>query len=131
MGWLQRPRGLSPVARHDSDSRGQRLPRTYGGNDAGSIAGDDIDDKVLKHYFTYSKLLAASHPDLLVEVTLKGLLGELPDDQEEREDREAAEASERRRQAEAKPEAERTTEDNRYLDVGIGYIGHRFRAIRR
>lgn len=66
----------------------------------------------------FSPILASTHPELLVELTLKHLKEELPDDKVARERKEMEESRKRREEARAKPEAERTERDKAILKGG-------------
>lgn len=76
------------------------------------IASEQLRSDKFEDIVVFAPLLATTHAGLLVEFTLKHLMEELPDDKAAREREEAARAAERRRKALAKPEAERTREDN-------------------
>ncbi|GFO67798.1 hypothetical protein GMLC_13770 [Geomonas limicola] len=65
---------------------------------------------------TFSPILARSHPMLLVELTLKHMLRELPEEQKARELKEYEQAIEQRNRAQEKPPGERTREDDLALD---------------
>jgi len=71
-------------------------------------------------------VLAQSHPRLLVELTLKHLIEELPDDKVAREKAELGEATERRKQIRAKPESERTESEKLALSGGFPFFGRDF-----
>jgi hypothetical protein len=87
------------------------------------IDGEEIRDKRFKEVISFSPTLAQSHPTLLVELTLKHLREELPDDKVARHDEEARIASERRRRALAKPEAERDQIDKLAIEGIFSRIG--------
>lgn len=76
------------------------------------IASERLRSDKFEDIVAFAPLLATTHAGLLVELTLKHLMEELPDDKAAREREEAGRAAERRRKALAKPEAERTREDN-------------------
>ena len=89
------------------------------------IESDRIRENKFEEIVTFSPTLAQSHPQLLVEFTLKHLRKELPDDKVARERRESASAARRRQRALAKPEAERTREDNIAVSGAFSFIGSR------
>lgn len=87
---------------------------------------DDMRDKLFKQVFTYAPVLSETHPDLLVDVALKYLREELPGDRVDRERTERDESAKRREAIRAKPESQRTPEENLFLDSvfhSIGYQG--------
>lgn len=72
----------------------------------------------------FSPILASTHPQLLVELTLKHLKEELPDDKVARECKEMEESRKRRDEARAKPESERTERDKAILKSdGFSHFG--------
>jgi hypothetical protein len=79
------------------------------------IASDRLRDEKYKEVIGFSLLLASTHPQLLVDLTLKHLKDELPDDQVARERQELRDSAERRKRALAKPEAERTKIDKQII----------------
>ena len=89
------------------------------------IAADRIREDKFEEIVTFSPTLAQSHPQLLVDFTLKHLMKELPDNKVARERREFASAARRRQRALAKPEAERTREDNIAVSGAFSVIGSR------
>ena len=77
------------------------------------IASERIRENKFEEIVAFSPTLAQSHPHLLVELTLKHVMEELPDDQVARERAEFERAAERRKRALAKPESERTRSTSR------------------
>jgi hypothetical protein len=90
------------------------------------IAWERIPEGAFDKIVAFSPVLAQSHPGLLVEVTLKHLFEELPDDNVERERAELEEAAERRKEIRAKPESERTESEELALSRDLPYFGHDF-----
>jgi hypothetical protein len=91
------------------------------------IASDRLRDKKYKEVIGFSSILASTHPQLLVDLTLKHLKDELPDDQVARERQEIRESAERRKRALAKPEAERTKIENLIIDgIFSPHMSHSF-----
>ena len=87
------------------------------------IASERLRDNKFKEIVDFSPILAGTHPQLLVNLTLKHLKGELPDDQVARERNEMQQASERRKKALAKPESERTRNDESIIASGFSRFG--------
>ena len=75
------------------------------------IGWERIPEKVFEEIVAFSPVLARSQPGLLVELTLKHLIEELPDDRLARERAQLEAAAERRKQIRAKPESERTRQE--------------------
>jgi hypothetical protein len=88
-----------------------------------SIARQRIREDTFGEIVAFSPTLALSHPQLLVEFTVRHLKEELPDDRVARERRESASAARRRQRALAKPEAKRTREDNIAISGAFSAIG--------
>src|SRR5271166_5559891 len=88
------------------------------------ISSQRIREDTFNGIVAFSRTLARSLPQLLVELTLTHLKEELPDNKVARERRELASAARRRKRALAKPETERTREDQ-FADSGaypfVGY----------
>lgn len=76
---------------------------------------DRIRDNVFYDIIVYAPVLAQSLPQSIVELSLAFLQEELPDEQVAREKQELHDAAERRKTILAKPEAERTRQDQRSL----------------
>ncbi len=87
------------------------------------IASERLRDNKFKEIVDFSPILAGTHPQLLVNLTLKHLKGELPDDQVVRERNEMQQAAERRKKALAKPESERTHNDELIIASGFSRFG--------
>lgn len=75
------------------------------------IAADRIRDETYEEIVGFSFVLARTHPELLVDLTLAHLKAELPDDQVAREQAELKAESERREVVQAKPAAARSDDD--------------------
>lgn len=88
------------------------------------LASEDIRDEKYREIITFAPTLAATHPGLLVDLTLKHLKEELPDDRSARERREIKEAAEFRRRVEEKSESERTPAEKRMLSFGGPHFHH-------
>ena len=84
-----------------------------------------IRDEVFHDIITFSPILAQSLPQSVVELSLTFLLKELPDEQVARERQELHNAAEWRKAALAKPEAERSRQDEMVLSgvLSLGTIG--------
>lgn len=87
------------------------------------IASERLRDDKFEEIVTFSPTLAVSHPHLLVELTLKHLREELPAEKVAREKAEADRATAQRKRAMAKPEAERTRDDNLIISGVFSRIG--------
>ena len=87
------------------------------------IASKHMREDRFEEIVAFAPILALSQPQLLVELTLKHLQEELPDDLVARERAEAARASEYRKRAQAKPANERTRDD----DLAISGVFSPFR----
>jgi hypothetical protein len=72
------------------------------------IASERLSDKKFSEVLPHSRTLAQSHADLLVDVALKHLKRELPQDSLDRERKEARAPAEYRKQIRAKPVEKRT-----------------------
>ncbi len=90
------------------------------------IAGEHLREKRFKEVVLFSPALASTHPQLLVDFTLKGLKRELPDDRVLRERDEMRHNTEAREKIRAKPEQERTRQEHMFLDGGFMRFGHSF-----
>jgi len=90
------------------------------------LAWDRVRENTFEEIVVFSPLLAQSHPSLLVELTLKHLIEELPDDRVARERVELEAAAEWRKQNGAKPESERTQNEKLALSGGFGFFGRDF-----
>jgi hypothetical protein len=90
------------------------------------IASDNLRDETFNEIIGFSPTVASTHAALLVDLTLKHLKEELPDDHAERMRKERAGAAEARRKALAKPEAERTRRDEMILAGGFSIFGSDF-----
>lgn len=88
------------------------------------IASESMREERFVEIISFSPTLARTHPVLLVELTLKHLREELPDERVAREEEEAHQSSEWRRRALAKPEDERTREDQLAIQGIFSWIGH-------
>jgi hypothetical protein len=88
-----------------------------------SISSRRIREDTFEEIVAFSPTLALSHPQLLVELALKHLKEELPDDRVERERRESLRAARLRQRALAKPQAKRTREDNIAISGAFSAIG--------
>jgi hypothetical protein len=94
-----------------------------------AIAAERVSDDDVKRIIDFSPILASTHPELLVELTLAHLKQELPDEQIERERQERQWAAEHRKEVLAKPESERTRHDelalsNMFHSIGSGFSHH-------
>jgi len=91
------------------------------------IASERLRGEKFKEIIDFSPTLAATHPQFLVDLALKHLREELPDARLVRERKEVRKAAEMRRRALAKPEPERTHNDNLIINGGFSGIGsHQF-----
>lgn len=91
------------------------------------IGSERLRDEKFKEIIDFSPTLAGTHPQLLVELTLKHLREELPKDRVARERKEMREAAERRKKVLAKPEAKRTHQENLIISGDFWPIGsHQF-----
>lgn len=90
------------------------------------IDRERVRDERFKELLRFSPILASIHPQLLVDFTFKHLRRELPDEQVERERRERERNAAARKRLLAKPEAERTRQEQAFLNSGFGYLGHSF-----
>lgn len=91
------------------------------------IGWERIHEKTFEEIVAFSPVLAQSHPTLLVEMTLKHLIKELPDDRVAREGAQLEAWAERRRQIRAKPENERTRQEKLALSGGFSMpVYHQF-----
>lgn len=90
------------------------------------IARERVRDERFKEVLQFSPRLAGTHPQLLVDITLKHLKRELPDEQVERERKERQRNAAARKRILAKPEAERTRQEQMFLNGGSTYLGHSF-----
>ena len=89
------------------------------------IASERLSDKKFAEVLPHSRTLAQSHSDLLVDVALKHLKRELPQDGLDRERKEARAAAKYRRQIRAKPAEERTKmEEFALSSLSAPIIGH-------
>lgn len=82
------------------------------------IGSERVHEKAFENIVAFSPVLAQSHPALLVELSLKYLTEELPDDRVARERSELEDAAEWRARIRAKPENERTEHEQRVLSSG-------------
>lgn len=90
------------------------------------IAGERLREDRFKEVVLFSTTLASTHPQLLVDFTLKGLKSELPDDRVRRERSEMRRNAEARERIRAKPEQERTRQEQMFLSGGFMPLGHSF-----
>ncbi len=90
------------------------------------IAGERLREERFKEVVLFSSTLASTHPQLLVDLTLKGLKRELPDDRVRRERTEMQHNAEARERIRAKPEHERSRREQMFLSVGSMHFGHSF-----
>lgn len=93
------------------------------------ITSKHIHDDAFRDIIAYSPVLAQSLPQSIVELSLAFLREELPDDQVAREEQELCEAVEWHNAVLAKPEAERTRQEQMALSFGpslqiIGDFSH-------
>ena len=89
------------------------------------IASERLSDEKFTEVVSHSPILAQSHPDLLVDLTLKQLKGELPQDTQDRLREEARSAAEYYRQIRAKPPEKRTKMEELALSTSsVAFIGH-------
>lgn len=87
------------------------------------IASKRLREDKFKEIIDFSPTLSGTHPQLLVDLTLKHLKEELPDDQVAREEKEMRTAAEMRKKALAKPESERTRRDNAIITGSFSPLG--------
>ena len=87
------------------------------------IGSKRLRSEKFKEIIDFSPTLANTHPDLLVDLALKHLREELPDERVRREREQNRRAAEMRNRALAKPEAERTREDNLVIDGTFSILG--------
>ena len=78
-----------------------------------------IEDNVFYNIIAYSPILAQSLPEPVVELSLTFLREELPEEQVTREKQELHDTAERRKLVLAKPEAERTHQENMAISNAI------------
>ncbi len=90
------------------------------------IAGERVREERFKEVVLFSPTLASTHPQLLVDFTLKGLKKELPDDRVRRERAEMRRNAEARERIREKPEHERTRQEQIFLSGGFMHFGHSF-----
>jgi len=90
------------------------------------MAWERIEETTFEEIVAFSPMLAQSHPCLLVDLTLKHLMEELPDDKVAREKAELEAAAEWRAQIRAKPENERTENEELALSGGFPFFGRDF-----
>ncbi|NKE65574.1 ATP-binding protein [Ramlibacter sp. RBP-2] len=76
-----------------------------------------LQESAFREVMGHAALLAQTHPELLAQVARRSFLNELPDDQQARERRESRERASRIAALRAKPEAERTRNEQRALDL--------------
>jgi hypothetical protein len=89
------------------------------------IASERLSNEKFTEVVSHSPILAQSHPDLLVDLTLKQLKGELPQDTQDRLREEARSAAEYYRQIRAKPPEKRTKMEELALSTSsVAFIGH-------
>jgi hypothetical protein len=89
--------------------------------DAGPTRGEKF-----KEIVGYGPILAATHPELLVELSLKHFIDELPEDQVARERTEQKEMAERRDAIHAKAPEDRTKDEELYLSSIFSRFVHSF-----
>lgn len=87
------------------------------------LAKERMRDESFKQLVAFAPVLSETHPDLLADVTLKYLREELPEDRLARQRREREESAKLREAIRAKPESERTREDELFLDSPHHFIG--------
>jgi hypothetical protein len=90
------------------------------------IAWERIRERTFEQIVAFSPVLAQSHPCLLVDLTLKHLMAELPDDKVARENAELEAAAEWRAQIRAKPENKRTQSEKLALSGSSPFFGSGF-----
>lgn len=90
------------------------------------IAGERLREERFKEVVLFSPTLASTHPQLLVDFTLKGLKTELPDDTVRRERAELRRNAEARERIRAKPEHEQTRQEQLFLSGTFMHFGHNF-----
>jgi hypothetical protein len=88
------------------------------------LAWARVSENTFEEIVSFSPVLAQSHPPLLVELTLKHLIEELPDDRVAREKAQLQAAAERRKQILAKPERERTRQEGLALSGAFSGFGY-------
>ncbi|MDH5668242.1 MAG: hypothetical protein OEY86_09555 [Nitrospira sp.] len=82
------------------------------------INSERIRDDAFHDIIAFSPILAQSLPQLVVQLSLAFLRQELPDEQVAREKQQLRRAAEWRKAVLAKPEAERTRQENNLLSIG-------------
>lgn len=82
---------------------------------------EPIRDDAFHDIIAFSPVLAQSLPQSVVELSLAFLLEELPDEQVAREEQELCDEAEWRKAVLAKPEAERTREEQRLLSLPLSF----------
>ena len=87
------------------------------------ITSERLREKKFKEIIDFSLTLAGTHPQLLVDLTLRHLKEELPDDQIARERKEMLQTAELRKKVLAKPESERTRKDQLIIAGGFSILG--------
>jgi hypothetical protein len=87
------------------------------------IALERLRENKFKEIINFSPTLSGTHPQLLVDLTLRHLKEELPDNRVARAQKEMRDAAEMRRKALAKPESERTRRDEVIISGGFSHFG--------
>jgi hypothetical protein len=88
------------------------------------IASERLSDKKFTEVLYHSAMLAQSHPDLLVDLTLKHLRRELPQASQDRQREKARSAAEYYRRIRAKSPEKRTKMEELALSRSFPIIGH-------
>ena len=88
------------------------------------LALEDRRDERFKEVLDFSAILSRTHSEVLVELTLKHLLDELPDEKMASERRRSRATADARRKTLAKPEAERTRRDNMIIAGGMSPLSY-------
>lgn len=83
----------------------------------------DLLDQAFAQIVTFAPVIAETHPESLVKLTLLHLLEELPDDRMAREQREEDATHRRVAEARAKPDSERTREDEHFMSGAFSRLG--------
>ncbi len=87
------------------------------------LRSEGIREKTFEEISTYSPLLASTHSDQIVELSLKFFQGELPEDRVSRERKERARSSERSKAALAKPPEARTRVEELAASGALSMLG--------
>lgn len=102
---------------------GRAFPDKLGSYLQRMLANGRMREDVFKQLATFAPVLSETHPDLLADITAMQLRRELPDDRVARHRKEQRESTALRDKIRAKPEAERTRDDELVLSSAFHSIG--------